>query len=284
MKLVRFGNPGHEKPGIIDGDGRRRDCSSLFHDWDSGFFRNGGLNELKSLMANKQESLPVVPDDVRHGPCVARPGKIICIGLNYSDHAAEAGLEMPKEPMIFLKAPNTTVGPYDDILLPRRSSKVDWEVELGVIVGQEARYLPSEAAAEECIAGYCISHDVSERSFQFDRGGQWTKGKSCDTFNPLGPWLLTRDECSNSARLRLSLEVNGVPKQEGSTATMAFGPAALIHYLSQFMTLEAGDLISTGTPPGVGFARKPQEFLREGDVVTLSIEGLGIQRQMCRLA
>lgn len=284
MKLIRFGPAGRERPGILDDQNRRRDCSAGFTDWDRAFFQSDGLHRLTDWLPVHLADLPVVPDTLRHGTPVARPGKVICIGLNYRDHAAESGMPMPAEPLIFLKAPNTVVGPYDDLLLPRGGDKVDWEVELGVVIGAEARYVTSVDAAQRHIAGYCISHDVSERGFQFDRGGQWTKGKSCDSFNPIGPWLSTADEIPDPMKLNMSLDVNGIRKQTGTTATMAFGPAFLVHYLSQFMTLESGDLITTGTPPGVGFARKPPEFLAEGHVVELRIEGLGVQRQTCRRA
>jgi len=281
MKLVRLGEPGNERPGIIDEQGARRDCSEFARDWDGKFFQDDGLRRLGVWLKGRSASLPVVAADVRYGSCIARPGKIVCIGLNYRDHAAEADMDLPKEPLIFLKAPNTVVGPCDDILLPRGSSQVDWEIEVGVVVGRNARYLSSSEEAELYIAGYCISHDVSERDFQFNRGGQWTKGKSCDSFNPLGPWLLTADEAKDILRSPMTLKVNGVVKQAGSTSAMIFKPAEILHYLSQFMTLEAGDLITTGTPAGVGFGRKPREFLKAGDIVSLSIQGLGIQCQKC---
>jgi 2-keto-4-pentenoate hydratase/2-oxohepta-3-ene-1,7-dioic acid hydratase in catechol pathway len=284
MNLIRFGPAGKEKPGIINEKGERLDCSGVFRDWDREFFATDGLNRLSTYLQKERNQLPVVSADVRYGSCVARPGKVVCIGLNYSDHAAESKLELPREPLIFMKGSNTVVGPYDNLLLPRGSSQTDWEVELGVVIGKEARYLSSVESAGECIAGYCISHDVSERSFQFERGGQWTKGKSCDTFNPLGPWLRVRDHSFDPLNLSMTLEVNGINKQNGSTASMVFKPLQLVHYLSQFMTLEPGDLISTGTPPGVGFGRTPKEFLKEGDVVTLRIEGLGSQQQRCVLA
>ena len=206
------------------------------------------------------------------------------MGLNYFDHAKESGMEIPREPILFLKASNTVVGPYDNILIPRRSAKTDWEVELGVVIGREARYLETTEEARGCIAGYCISHDVSEREFQLERGGQWTKGKSCDTFNPLGPWLATADEVKNPETLTMKLSVNGQPRQKGTTASMIFPPAELVRYISQFMTLEPGDLISTGTPPGVGLGMKVPTYLKAGDVVELEIESLGRQRQVCKPA
>jgi len=279
MKLVRFGERGKEKPGILSGEDVRLDLSGIFADWNAAFFAGNGLQKLAEVVLSQAESLAVVPASERWGAPVSRPGKVICIGLNYSDHAKESGMPVPEEPIVFLKAANTVVGPYDEVLIPRTSVKTDWEVELGVVIGREARYVDSVEAAAAYIGGYCVSHDVSERAFQLERGGQWTKGKSCDTFNPLGPWLATPDEIADPANLAMNLEVNGVSKQRGNTSTMIFNPAYLIHYLSQFMTLEPGDLISTGTPPGVGLGFKPPQYLKAGDVVDLSIEGLGSQRQ-----
>jgi 2,4-diketo-3-deoxy-L-fuconate hydrolase len=279
MKLIRFGGKGQEKPGILTADNRRLDLSSLFADWDSAFFDGDGPQRLADLAGSKASTWDAVPETERWAAPVARPGKVICIGLNYSDHAKESGMPVPEEPIVFLKAANTVVGPYDDVLIPRTSGKTDWEVELGVLIGREARYVESVEAASAHIGGYCVSHDVSERAFQLERGGQWTKGKSCDTFNPLGPWLATPDEIADPANLAMSLKVNGESRQRGNTATMIFNPAFLIHYLSQFMTLEPGDLISTGTPPGVGLGMKPPQYLKAGDVVELEIEGLGSQRQ-----
>jgi 2-keto-4-pentenoate hydratase/2-oxohepta-3-ene-1,7-dioic acid hydratase in catechol pathway len=276
MKLIRFGQLGHEKPGILTQENKRIDLSSKFKDWDRAFFQNSGLEELSDLDLS---AFPDVADDVRWGACVARPGKVICIGLNYSDHAAESGMPLPKEPIVFQKGANTVVGPYDNVLIPRNSIKTDWEVELGIVIGKDARYLKSVEEAEDYIAGYCISHDVSEREFQLERGGQWTKGKSCDTFNPLGPFLATADEIENVHNLKMSLSVNGVQMQTGNTSFMVFDCYYLVHYLSQFMTLEAGDLISTGTPPGVGLGMKPPQYLKAGDVVDMTVEGLGSQKQ-----
>jgi 2-keto-4-pentenoate hydratase/2-oxohepta-3-ene-1,7-dioic acid hydratase in catechol pathway len=280
MRLIRFGAKGHEKPGILTGDNLRLDASGHFADWNAAFFAEGGLAKLAEVVASSAASLPMVAESERWGAPVARPGKVICIGLNYSDHAKESGMAVPEEPIVFLKAANTVVGPYDEVLIPRSSVKTDWEVELGVVIGTEARYVESVAAASAHIGGYCVSHDVSERAFQLERGGQWTKGKSCDTFNPLGPWLATPDEIADPANLSMGLSVNGESKQRGNTATMIFDPPFLIHYLSQFMTLEPGDLISTGTPPGVGLGFKPPQYLKAGDVVDLGIEGLGAQRQV----
>ncbi len=278
MKLIRFGKPGAEKPGILDVNGKRRDLSSTFTDWDRSFFQNGGLEKLRGLELSKY---PEVDDKVRLGSCVARPGKVICIGLNYSDHAAESGMAIPQEPIIFQKGANTVVGPNDNILIPRNSEKTDWEVELGVVIGKDARYLNSAEEAKDYIAGYCLSHDVSERAFQLEMGGQWTKGKSCDNFNPLGPFLATSDEIEDVHNLKMKLWVNGEQMQNGNTNTMIFDCYYVVHYLSQFMTLEAGDVISTGTPPGVGLGMKPPKYLKAGDKVALEIEGLGRQEQTC---
>ena len=281
MKLIRFGPPGSEKPGIMV-NGKRRDVSSEFRDWDPTFFRGSGPQTLPGLLKKyPPESFSEVDDAQRWASPVARPGKIICIGLNFHDHARESGMEVPKEPILFMKAANTISGPYDNLMIPRRSLKTDWEVELGVIIGEEARYLNSTQDAADCIAGFCISHDVSEREFQLERGGQWSKGKSCDTFNPLGPWLSTAEEIPDVMKLSMKLWVNGNLRQNGSTGTMIFDPAYLVHYISQFMTLEPGDLISTGTPPGVGLGMKPPQYLKPGDLVELEIEGLGRQRQRC---
>lgn len=273
MKWCRFGDVGEERLGLIAEDGTLRDASSL-----------GGADEVVALaMAGPVDdaavaSLPVVGEGERMGSCVPRPGKVVCIGLNYSDHAEEAGMAVPDEPIVFFKASNTVVGPDDTILIPRGSKKTDWEVELGVVIGKETRYLRSSAEAEAHLAGYCISHDVSERAFQLERGGQWVKGKSCDTFNPLGPWLVTPEEIDDVSDLGMRLDVNGKRMQNGTTSTMIFDVPFLVHYLSQFMTLEAGDVITTGTPPGVGMGMTPPTFLKAGDVVVLEIDGLGRQR------
>lgn len=279
MKLIRFGLSGAEKPGLIDNQGKRRDLSGAFKDWDRQFFNDGGLLKLQQLKG--LEHYPVVADEVRWGAPVARPGKVICIGLNYSDHAAESGMAIPTEPIVFQKAANTVVGPFDPVLIPRKSIKTDWEVELGVIISKDARYLDHVEDAKDYVGGYCVSHDVSEREFQLERGGQWTKGKSCDNFNPLGPYLVTPDEISDVHNLGMKLWVNGKLYQNGSTSKMIFGVYFLIHYLSQFMTLEAGDLISTGTPPGVGLGQKPPVYLKAGDVVELTMDQLGHQKQVC---
>jgi 2-keto-4-pentenoate hydratase/2-oxohepta-3-ene-1,7-dioic acid hydratase (catechol pathway) len=281
MRLARFGPLRQEKPALVDAQNRLRDASSLAPDWTPAFFQSGGLEKLRNV---NPDTLPLAPADARLGSCVPRPGKLIGIGLNYADHAAESGMAIPAEPIVFLKATNTVVGPNDDVLIPRGSEKTDWEVELGVVIARETRYLASLADAAACIAGYCVSNDVSERTFQLERGGQWTKGKSCDTFNPLGPWLVTPDEISDPSNLGLRLWVNDEPRQNGNTRTMIFNVPHLIHYLSQFMTLEPGDVITTGTPPGVGLGMKPPRYLHAGDVVTLEIDHLGRQRSTCRPA
>ena len=280
MKLIRFGEPGKEKPGVLDSNGKRKDVSYLLKDWDRECFQNYGFAEIINTIKDIS-SLPYVPENARWTSCIARPGKVLCIGLNYSDHAAESGMAIPSEPIVFQKGANTVVGPYDNILIPRKSTKTDWEVELGVVIGKDARYLNSIEEAKDYIAGFCISHDVSEREFQLERGGQWTKGKSCDNFNPLGPYLATVDEINEVHNLSMSLHVNGRQMQKGNTSFMVFDCYYLVHYLSQFMTLEAGDVISTGTPPGVGLGMKPPQYLKAGDVVELTIEGLGSQKQTC---
>lgn len=281
MRLIRFGTQGKEKPGVIDGTGMRRDLSTRFLDWDTNFFASGGMRELSKIPAAELAALPQVEDAVRWGAPIHRPGKLICIGLNYSDHAAESGMPIPAEPILFLKASNTLVGPYDSVQIPRNSEKTDWEVELAVVIGKEARYLASPEVAIQHVAGYCIGHDISERAFQLERGGQWTKGKSCDTFNPLGPWLSTPDELGNADALEMRLWVNGDLRQHGTTAKMIFNVPFLVHYISQLMTLEPGDIISTGTPPGVGLGMRPPQFLKAGDTVELEIDGLGRQKQTC---
>ncbi len=278
MKLLRFGEFGQERPGILI-DGIRKDLSNHFIDWNGAFFENNGLESIEEFLKDNKESLKEVPENVRWGSPVSRPWKVICIGLNYSDHAIESGMPIPAEPIVFMKTTNTVIGPYDNVHIPRGSQKTDWEVELGIVIGKNARYLGSKEEAEKYIAGYCISHDVSERAFQLERGGQWTKGKSCDTFNPLGPWLVTKDELKNVHNLSMNLSINGEVKQKGNTNTMIFNSYFIVHYLSQFMTLEAGDVISTGTPPGVGMGFKPPQYIKAGDVAELSIEGLGTQKQ-----
>jgi 2,4-didehydro-3-deoxy-L-rhamnonate hydrolase len=280
VKLVRFGKAGRESPGVLV-DGIRRDASGAFRDWDREFFETRGLERLAELLSLGE--LPAVSERERWGAPVARPGKVVCVGLNYVDHSREMATALPPEPVLFLKAPNSVVGPYDAVRIPRGSTKTDYEVELGVVVGRPARYLASPDEARSCIAGFCISHDVSEREFQLERGGQWTKGKSCDTFNPLGPWLVTADEIADPQALALSLDVNGEPRQRGNTRDMAWGVERLVWYVSQFMALEGGDILSTGTPAGVGMGRKPPVYLAPGDVCELEVEGLGRQRQVFEL-
>ncbi|MCM2398309.1 MAG: fumarylacetoacetate hydrolase family protein [Ferrovibrio sp.] len=274
MKLMRVGPLGQEKPALLDKDGKTRDLSAHVPDIGGAAIGPEGLAKIAAI---NPASLPELTAD-RIGACVAGTGKFICIGLNYSDHAAETGAEVPPEPVIFMKATSAIVGPNDDVLIPRGSEKTDWEVELGVVIGKTAKYV-SEADAMDYVAGYCVSHDVSERAFQTERAGQWTKGKSCDTFGPIGPWLVTKDEIADPQNLSMWLTVNGEKMQNGSSKTMVYGVAYLVSYLSQFMSLHPGDVISTGTPPGVGLGMKPQRFLKAGDVVELGIEGLGTQKQ-----
>lgn len=284
MRLIRFGPRDNEKPGAVDAEGVRRDCSALIRDYDAATLDTESFGRVLGLSETELRALPAVPVESRWAAPIARPGKVICIGLNYSDHARESGMPVPEQPVVFFKAPNTIIGPYDEVLIPRGGEKTDWEVELGVVIGSEARYLASQADALRCVAGYCVSNDVSERAFQLEHGGQWVKGKSCDTFNPLGPYLVTPDEIADVQDLDMSLDLNGQRMQRGNTKTMVFGVAHIVHYLSQYMTLEPGDLISTGTPPGVGLGQKPPRYLRRGDVMELSIKGLGCQRQTCGVA
>ncbi|MEN0049607.1 MAG: fumarylacetoacetate hydrolase family protein [Bacteroidota bacterium] len=276
MKLIRFGRVGMEKPGV-EINGKKLDCSAHFSDWNHDFFQNDGLKKLSALLASQE--LPEIAEGSRFGSPIARPNMIICVGLNYSDHAKESGMDIPKEPIVFMKATSTMVGPNDTVKLPKNHSKVDWEVELGVIIGQNALYLESEEQARAHIAGYSVVHDISERAFQLERGGQWVKGKSCPGFNPVGPYLVTKDEIENVSNLNLRLKVNGKLMQDGNTKSMIFNPIFIVWYLSQFMQLEAGDLICTGTPPGVGMGQNPPTFLKGGDMVELSVEGLGTQKQ-----
>ncbi len=278
MKLIRFGNKKNEKPGVMDDDNKRRDASAFFKDWNNEFFESDGLQKLKEIDVS---SLPPVNENERWAAPVARPGKVICIGLNYSDHATETGLKLPEEPIIFMKASNTVVGPYDNIIIPKKSIKTDWEAELGFVIKKEVRYLEDINDAKNFIAGFVLANDISERAFQIERGGQWTKGKSCDNFCPLGPYLVTADEIENVQQLRLTLSVNNKQMQNGNTNKMIFNVNYIIHYVSQFITLEAGDVILTGTPPGVGMGQNPPQYLKAGDVVELSIEGLGTQKQVC---
>jgi 2-keto-4-pentenoate hydratase/2-oxohepta-3-ene-1,7-dioic acid hydratase in catechol pathway len=274
MKLMRVGQPGQEKPAILDAEGKIRDLSAHVKDIGGDAISPEGL---KKIAAIDLSTLPVLNED-RIGACVAGTGKFICIGLNFSDHAAETGATVPPEPVIFMKATSAIVGPNDNVTIPRGSEKTDWEVELGVVIGKTAKYV-SEADALDYVAGYCVSHDVSERAFQTERAGQWTKGKSCDTFGPIGPWLVTKEEITDPQSLGMWLKVNGQTMQDGSSKTMVYGVAHVVSYLSQFMSLHPGDVISTGTPPGVGMGLKPPRYLKAGDVVELGIEGLGSQKQ-----
>ena len=276
MKLLRYGNPGQEKPGMLDQNGTIRDLSNIVEDIAGDVLLPEGLEKLKNLDPG---SLPTIEGSPRMGACVSGIGKFICIGLNYSDHAEETGASVPSEPIIFSKATSAVCGPDDDIIIPRNSVKTDWEVELGVVIGKPTKYV-EEASALDHVAGYCVINDVSEREYQIERHGQWVKGKSCDSFGPTGPWLVTPDEAGDPQNLKLWLDVDGKRYQDGSTKTMVYGVAFLIHYLSQFFTLHPGDVISTGTPPGVGLGQKPDPvFLRPGQTIRLEVEGLGIQTQ-----
>jgi len=275
MKLVRFGTPGAEKPGILDAQGTIRDASGLVADWNGATLSPQSLERAR---AADLASLPAVPAGVRLGSCVARPGNFIAVGLNFADHAAETGAPIPKEPILFNKAPNCVQGPNDDVVIPKASQKTDWEVELAFVIGKPALYV-SEADALSHIAGFCICNDVSEREFQAERSGQWMKGKGCPTFGPLGPWLVTPDEIADPQNLAMWLEIDGVKVQNGSSKTMIFGVRHLVSYISQFMRLDAGDVITTGTPPGVGLGMKPQRFLKAGETMRVGIDGLGVQTQ-----
>jgi 2-keto-4-pentenoate hydratase/2-oxohepta-3-ene-1,7-dioic acid hydratase in catechol pathway len=281
MKLIRFGEPGLEKPGVILSDGRRVDVSGFGSDFDEVFFGGNGIERLAAWLQDNASTAPEVSEDVRLGPPVARPGKIICIGLNFRDHAAESDMALPQEPVVFFKATSALAGPNDDVIIPRGSEKTDWEVELGVVIGKPALYV-DEADAMEHVAGYVLHNDYSERAFQLERGGQWVKGKSCDTFAPLGPFIATRDEIADVDNLRMWLKVNGEMLQNGTSADMIFKIPKLIAHLSEFMTLRPGDIISTGTPAGVGLGQKPPRYLKHGDVVELGIEGLGSSKQRLR--
>ena len=273
MKFLRYGEPGREVPGVLDDDGNIRDLSVLMRD-----LRGSVLEVLPALRGIDLAVLPVVEGNVRLGPPATGTGKLICIGLNYADHAAESGMDVPPEPVMFMKAVSAICGPNDPIVIPRGSEKTDWEVELAVVIGRRAKHVSRDEAMGH-VAGFAITNDVSERDFQIERQGQWTKGKSCDSFGPIGPWLVTPDEVGDPQNLKMWLRVNGETMQEGSTATMVYGVSHLVSYLSDFMTLHPGDVISTGTPPGVGLGLKPPRYLKAGDVVELGIEGLGSQRQ-----
>jgi 2,4-didehydro-3-deoxy-L-rhamnonate hydrolase len=278
MKLIRWSEPGREKPGILLSDGTRIDASGFGSDYDEAFFGNDGLLALRRWLDTNSSSAPRIPASVRLGPPIGRPSKIVCIGLNFRDHAAESKMEPPKEPVIFFKATTSLVGPNDPLVIPRKATKVDWEVELAVVIGKKAAYVSPEEALE-FVAGFVLHNDYSERSFQLERGGQWVKGKSADTFAPLGPFLATPDELPDFNALHMWLKVNGQLRQNSSTANLIFGVPTLVSYLSQFMTLLPGDVISTGTPAGVGMGMSPPQYLKPGDVVELGIDGLGESRQ-----
>ena len=275
MKLLRYGPAGHEKPAIMDSDGKIRDLSSHVSDIDGNSL---GDAELKKIAALDLAGLPEVSASERLGPCVGNVGKLVCIGLNYSDHAEESGLDVPPEPVVFFKATSSICGANDSIEVPRESTALDWEVELAIVIGKDGKYI-EETDAPNHIAGYCVVNDVSERDFQINRSGQWVKGKSADTFGPVGPWMVTKDEIPDPQKLSMYLEVNGESRQKGNTSTMVYQVNFLVAYVSKFMSLQAGDIISTGTPPGVGMGMKPPQYLKAGDIVTLGIEGLGDQRQ-----
>ena len=275
MKLLRFGESGKERPGILHADGTIRDLSGIVPDIGGGTLLPDSIARLRSLDGH---TLPKVSGSPRLGPCVAGVGKFVCVGLNFSDHAAESNMPVPAEPIVFMKATSSICGPNDDVELPRGSLKSDWEVELGVVIGKPAKYV-AEADALSHVAGFCVVNDLSERAYQLEGTGQWVKGKSADTFGPIGPWLVTTDEVPDCQNLPLWLEVDGTRHQNGTTATMVFGVTFLVSYLSRFMSLQSGDIISTGTPPGVGLGKKPPIFLREGNVMRLSVEGLGVQQQ-----
>ena len=278
MRLIRLGVPGAEKPAALLDDENYIDLSDVVDDFNEAFFAADRMAEIAAVVASRAGNAQPI-GDLRIGAPIARPHQILCIGLNYSDHAAETGAAVPSEPILFTKSPNTMQGPNDDLQIPRGSVKTDWEVELGIVIGTRCSYLADEAVASASIAGYTIVNDVSEREWQLERGGQWSKGKSAPTFNPAGPWLVTPDEIADVLALDMFLDIDGVRKQTGSTSTMIFSPAFIVHYLSQFLTLEPGDLINTGTPPGVGLGAKPPSYLRGGETLTLGITGLGAQTQ-----
>ncbi|MDG1803515.1 fumarylacetoacetate hydrolase family protein [Flavicella sp.] len=278
MKLIRFGAVGQEKPGVQLANGKKIDVSGFGSDYNEDFFGNDGIDKLKQWVASNETSCPEIGDEVRLGAPLTRPSKIVCVGLNYAQHAAEAGMEVPKEPVLFFKATSAMVGPYDDIMIPKGSTKTDWEVELSVVIGKKAAYLEKDEVIDH-IAGYVLHNDVSERAFQLERSGQWVKGKSCDTFAPIGPFIATTDEIEDPNNLNLWLKLNGKVMQNSSTSDFIFNIQEAISHISQFMTLLPGDIISTGTPFGVGMGLKPELYLKPGDVVELGIEGLGVSKQ-----
>jgi len=278
VKLIRYGAPGREKPGVLLADGTRLDVSAFGSDYDEAFFESGGIEKLSKWLRNNPSLPAKISADVRLGPPVFRPSKIVCIGLNFRDHAQETGAKIPTEPVIFLKSTTALMGPNDDVMIPKNGTKVDWEVEFAIIIGRRALNVPNENALEY-VAGYALHNDYSERAFQIERGGQWVKGKSADTFAPLGPFLASKDEIKDPGNLKMWLKVNGETRQNSSTANMIFGVATLVSYVSEFMTLLPGDVISTGTPAGVGLGMKPPQYLKAGDLVELGIEGLGESQQ-----
>jgi 2,4-diketo-3-deoxy-L-fuconate hydrolase len=280
MKLIRFGAINEEKPGVFLANGTKLDVSAFGHDYDEAFFGENGIEKLQDWLKNNQDSCPVVGDDVRLGPPLMRPSKIVCVGLNYAQHAAESGMDVPEEPVLFFKATSAIVGPNDPIIIPKGSEKTDWEVELAIVIGKKASYV-SEKDALNHVAGYVLHNDVSERAFQLERSGQWVKGKSCDTFAPIGPFIATPDEIGDPNNLNLWLTLNGEEVQNSSTSDFIFNIQHVVSYISQYMTLLPGDIISTGTPFGVGLGLKPPRYLKDQDVVELGIEGLGTSRQTC---
>lgn len=280
MKLIRFGAINEEKPGVLLADGTKIDVSAFGQDYDEAFFGSNGINKLQAWLGANQNNCPVIGDDVRVGPPLSRPSKIVCVGLNYAKHAAESGMDIPEEPVLFFKASSAIVGPFDPIVIPKGSEKTDWEVELAVVIGQKASYV-GETDALNHIAGYVLHNDVSERAYQLERSGQWVKGKSCDTFAPIGPFIATPDEIGDPNNLNLWLKLNGEEMQNSSTSDFIFNIQHVVSYISQFMTLLPGDIISTGTPFGVGLGLTPPRYLQDGDVVELGIEGLGVSKQTC---
>ena len=280
MKLIRFGTINEEKPGVLLANGTKIDVSAFGQDYDEAFFGSNGINTLQAWLEINQDSCPIIGDDVRLGPPLSRPSKIVCVGLNYAKHAAESGMDIPEEPVLFFKASSAIVGPFDPIVIPKGSEKTDWEVELAVVIGQKASYA-SESEALNHVAGYVLHNDVSERAFQLERSGQWVKGKSCNTFAPIGPFIATPDEIGDPNNLNLWLKLNGEEMQNSSTSDFIFNIQHVVSYISQFMTLLPGDIISTGTPFGVGLGLTPPRYLKDGDVVELGIEGLGVSKQTC---
>lgn len=280
MKLIRFGEKNKEKPGIQLDDDQRIDVSSFVDDYDENFFYKIGIKKLRSWLNKNKEKCPIIDNNIRIGPPISRPSKIVCVGLNYAKHAAESGMKIPDEPVLFFKSSSAITGPYDPIIIPKNSSKTDWEVELAIVIGKRASYVSKEDALNY-IAGYVLHNDVSEREFQIERSGQWVKGKSCDSFAPIGPFIATADEIENPNNLNLWLKVNGEEMQNSNTSDFIFNIEEVVSYISQFMTLIPGDIISTGTPFGVGLGLNPPKYLKEGDIVELGIEGLGISKQTC---